>query len=92
MQLAGHQLYHFTLCPYCVKVRLALRWMGIELPLKDILTDPEYRAELIAGGGKPQVPCLRIQEDGGIIRWMYESNDIIRYLNRQRSSPSKPLA
>ena len=61
-------------------VLMALRWAEIELPLKDILAHPEYRAELIAGGGKPQVPCLRIESDAGDVRWMYESTDIIRYL------------
>ena len=37
------------------------------------------RAALLAGGGKIKVPCLRIEENGES-RWMYESNDIIRYL------------
>ena len=31
------------------------------------------------GGGKLQVPCLKI--DGDKIRWMYESKDIIIFLN-----------
>lgn len=83
VQLGGHQLFYFATCPYCIKVRLALWWMGIELPLKDILYHPENRAELIAGGGKKQVPCLRIEDGSDTIQWMYESSDIIRYLKRQ---------
>ena len=31
----------------------------------------QQKAELIAGGGKKQVPCLRIEDTGGT-RWMYE--------------------
>ncbi|HAI96784.1 MAG TPA: glutaredoxin, partial [Methylococcaceae bacterium] len=31
------------------------------------------------GGGKLKVPCLRIEEDGKV-SWMYESSDIINYL------------
>jgi len=85
--LKGHQLFYFTTCQYCIKVRLALRWMGLELSLKDInLLHPKNKAELIAGGGKKQVPCLRIEDERGGVRWMYESNDIIRYLAQQVAS------
>ena len=85
-RLKGHQLFYFVSCPYCIKVRLALRWMGLELPLRDIRSHPEYKAELIAGGGKRQVPCLRIEHEKGVVRWMYESGDIIRYLKQQFAS------
>lgn len=81
--LMGHQLFHFTTCPFCIVVRLGLWWMGLELPLRDIHTRPENRAELIAGGGKKQVPCLRIEHDDGAVQWMYESTDIIRYLRHR---------
>jgi len=37
-------------------------------------------ADLIAGGGKSQVPCLRIETENGDVRWLYESIDIVRYL------------
>ena len=73
-------LYHMEYCPYCVYVRDAMRRIGIALPLRDTLADPHARRELIAGGGKSQVPCLRI-DDNGRTRWMYESDDIVRYLN-----------
>jgi len=85
-RLKGHQLFYFATCPYCIKVRLALWWMGLELPLKDILLHPENKADLIAGGGKKQVPCLRIEDERGGVQWMYESRDIIRYLKRQLAS------
>ena len=85
-RLKGHQLFYFTTCPYCIKVRLALWWMELELPLKDIRLLPENKADLIAGGGKKQVPCLRIEDERGGVKWMYESRDIIRYLKRQFAS------
>ena len=84
-RLPGHQLFYFAACPYCVKVRLVLWWMGVELPLMDILSDPKNKAELIAGGGKKQVPCLRIEYENEDARWLYESGSIIRYLRRQLS-------
>ena len=85
-RLKGHELYYFTTCQYCIKVRLALWWMGLKLPLKDISLHPKNKAELISGGGKKQVPCLRIEDEGDEVRWMYESSDIIRYLKRQLAS------
>jgi len=79
-QIAGHDLYYFSTCPYCIAVRLALWWLGLRIPLHDIMFHPEKNAELFAGGGKSQVPCLRIESENGDVRWMYESIDIIRYL------------
>ena len=77
-----HELFYFATCPYCIKVRLAAWWMGIDLPLKEILHHPDNREALVAGGGKKQVPCLRIETDTSV-EWMYESSDIIRYLKRK---------
>jgi len=32
------------------------------------------------GGGKLTVPCLKIENDSGEVTWMYESSDIVAYL------------
>jgi len=82
-QLKGHQLYYFASCPFCIKVRLALWWMGFELQQKDILSSTKNKDELLVGGGKTQVPCLRIEHEEDGVRWLYESEDIIRYLKQQ---------
>ena len=79
-QTDGHQLFYFATCPYCIAVRLALCWYRVKIPLKDILFHPSNCTELIDGGGKSQVPCLRIESKDGNVRWMYESADIIRYV------------
>ncbi len=50
--------------------------------MKDAKNDAEARAALQAGGGKVKVPCLRIEDADGT-RWMYESNDIIAYLEKR---------
>jgi glutathione S-transferase len=55
------------------------------MPLRDILSQPANNAELIAGGGKSQVPCLRIEDDEGGVRWMYESIEIVQYLKTELS-------
>ena len=78
-RIENHQLYYFSSCPYCIKVRIALWFMRIEIAMKNILSSPKYKDELISGGGKKQVPCLRIENENGETRWIYESTDIIRY-------------
>lgn len=77
--IAGHQLYYFATCPYCIFVRLALAWWGLKIPLREIMFNARNNADLIAGGGKSQVPCLRIETGSGDVRWLYESIDIVRY-------------
>ena len=73
-------LYHFEACPYCRKVRRDVRLLGLSIEARDIKREPARKAELVAGGGKKQVPCLRIAEPDGTVRWMYESRDITDYL------------
>ncbi len=73
-------LYQFAACPFCVKVRRAMQRLALNIELRDAQSDRENRDALIEGGGKPQVPCLRIPHPDGRVEWMYESADIIRYL------------
>ena len=78
-ETASLRLFHFDACPYCRKVRRDIRLLGLKLPASDIKLDQEAREALIHGGGKKQVPCLRIEEPGRV-RWLYESADITSYL------------
>ena len=82
-QIAGLSLYQFKACPFCVKVRRALKRNSLNIPIYDAKRDEFRRGELLQGGGKIKVPCLRIEEKNGDVRWMYESNDIIDYLETQ---------
>lgn len=43
-------------------------------------SDRQHAQALLHGGGKTQVPCLRIEQADGSVEWMYESDDIIGYL------------
>ncbi|MGW9065704.1 glutaredoxin family protein [Achromobacter animicus] len=79
---AALSLYQFHACPFCVKTRRAMHRLNVPVALKDAKNDPEARAALQAGGGKVKVPCLRIEDADGT-RWMYESNDIIAYLEKR---------
>lgn len=81
-QTANLSLYQFDACPFCVKVRRALRRNGLNIEIRDVKRVDEHREALLQGGGKVKVPCLRIDEADGEVRWMYESSDIIHYLEQ----------
>lgn len=80
--LGGLALYEFEACPFCIKVRRFLKGSAIAIPLRDAKKEP-YRSELLAGGGKLQVPCLQITNEDGSVRWLYESSDIIAFLQNK---------
>jgi len=77
-------LYSMDVSPYCRKVIRALDQAKRGIEIRDVLESDEAFQELMRGGRKDQVPCLRIRaheesaeaED----QWMYESNDIISFL------------
>lgn len=85
MSTEGLSLYHYDSCPFCQRVRHALRQLGTEIELRNIHSDPGRRAELIEATGRQTVPCLRIEEDRKV-RWMHESADIVRYLEERLAS------
>ena len=78
----GLTLYQFHACPFCVKTRRTLRRLNVPVALKDAKNNEQDRQTLLSQGGKIKVPCLRIEEAGGT-RWMYESSDIIAYLEQR---------
>ena len=56
-----YQLFKSDTCGFCFRVRAYVEQLGIELPLRDVHTDAEAFRELLLGGGKSTVPCLRIE-------------------------------
>jgi len=79
-----YTLYVRSSCPFCVRVMEAIEEQKIPIELKET-TDEGVADELIAHGGKNQVPYL-IDDTSGVA--MYESQDIIAYLTA-RNSESK---
>ncbi len=77
------KLYQFQACPFCIKVRRAMKRMSLNIETRDAMNNAEYRDELGRDGGAIKVPCLRIEDDKGKYTWMYESSDIIQYLQSQ---------
>ncbi len=83
MKVPNLALYHFESCPYCERVRAAMARLDLDLELRDIQVNPAWKNELVKATGRQMVPCLRIEEPGGGVRWMHESLDIIRYLEAE---------
>ena len=91
-EMNGLLLYQFGACPFCVKVRRAAKKMNLRIETRDA-RDPAFAAELVKGGGELQVPCLRISAPGENIRWLYQSGEIISYLQQRagiKEAPSSP--
>ena len=80
-------LYQFRACPFCVKTRRAMKRLGLNIELRDARKDPKWRQQLLAEGGRLQVPCLHIPRESGEAQWLYESADIIAYLEQRFSDP-----
>jgi glutaredoxin 2 len=74
-------LYCFPLCPYCIKVNRVIRHLNLNIERRDAANETAWRDDLRRNGGKLQTPCLRIQHPDHD-EWLYESEDIIRYLRR----------
>ncbi len=81
-QTKGLSLYQFYACPFCIKTRRAVRRLNLPIEIRDAQTLGQHRQDLAHLGGRIKVPCLRIEQDGQD-RWLYESNDIIAYLEKR---------
>lgn len=75
-------LYQFEACPFCVKVRRAMKRQSVDIDLRDAKNNETHREALLTHGGAIKVPCLRIEKEGETT-WMYESSDIVAYLEKE---------
>ncbi len=79
-QTSGLTLYQYKACPFCVKVRRTMKRQSLNVETRDVKRSESAKEELLAGGGNLKVPCLRIGESERGFHWLYESRDIIGYL------------
>ncbi len=79
---ASLTLYDLKNCPYCHRVRKHLKQLNVDVQEKNLKRCHIYQKELLSGGGRAQVPCLKIEKKSGT-KWLYESSDIIRYLDEK---------
>ncbi len=82
-QCGSLALYHFKTCPFCIKVRHEMARLSLPIELRDAQHDDNHRSELLKEGGKVQTPCLRITDEEGKANWLYESGEIIKYLQQR---------
>lgn len=83
-------LYQFRTCPFCIRVRQEMRRLSLDIQCRDAQPEGTYRDELLCGGGQVKVPCLRIKEDMGEERWLYESEKVIEYLRNRFNKGALP--
>jgi len=76
------KLYQLYACPFCVKTRRAIHRLNLNVEYRGVQQGAEFREELETQAGRIQVPCLRIENEDGT-EWMYESSDIIAYLDKR---------
>ena len=82
----GLSIYGYPSCPFCRRVLDAVKALGLEIPLRDILQDETHQRALVEAMGRSTVPVLLIEGEAGGDRWLPESADIVRYLNEQFST------
>jgi glutaredoxin len=76
-------LYQYKACPFCVKVRRSLKRNSLNVVTKEAKRCETAKDELVNGGGQLKVPCLKIESENGDVNWMYESSEIINYLDQR---------
>ncbi|AEF55055.1 glutathione S-transferase N-terminal domain-containing protein [Marinomonas posidonica] len=77
-------LYQFFACPFCIKTRRAIYKLNLPIEKRNAAEGSPHREDLFTGGGRIKVPCLRIEENDKV-EWLYESSDIIQYLEKRFS-------
>ena len=85
MASAHLALYKFDGCPYCQYVENAIGRLGLQIERRDIYGDPQNLRQLVEATGRRTVPCLRVEDASGNVRWMHESRDIVAYLEQRVS-------
>jgi glutaredoxin len=76
-------LYQFKTCPFCIKVRREITRLSLPIALRDAQKNALHRAELLEGGGQIKVPCLKISDEQGNVKWLYESSEINLFLHQR---------
>jgi len=76
-------LYQFSTCPFCIKVRQEMHRLALPIELRDSQNNSTHRSELQQGSGGTQVPCLKITDSNGQIRWLKESSAIVAYFRER---------
>ncbi len=83
VQCQSLALYQFNTCPFCIKVRQEMRRLSLPIEKRDAQHHVANRDELQQGSGATKVPCLKITEANGRVRWLQDSNAIVAHLRER---------
>ncbi|WP_310628080.1 glutaredoxin [Limnohabitans sp.] len=83
LQCQSLALYQFNTCPFCIKVRQEMRRLSLPIEKRDAQHNAANRDELQQGSGATKVPCLKISQANGQVRWLQDSNAIVVYLRER---------
>jgi glutaredoxin len=83
LQCQSLALYQFNTCPFCIKVRQEMRRLSLPIEKRDAQHHVANRDELQQGSGATKVPCLKITEASGEMRWLQDSNAIVAHLRER---------
>ena len=83
LQCQSLALYQFNTCPFCIKVRQEMRRLLLPIEKRDAQHNAANRDELQQGSGANKVPCLKITEANGQVRWLQDSNAIVAHLRER---------
>lgn len=75
-------LYQFRTCPFCIKVRQETKRLSLNIEKFDVQYNQDNRQRLLDNGGEVKVPCLQTINDSGEKIWLYESREIVNYLQK----------
>ena len=64
---------------------------SLNIETRDAKREDSSREELLQGGGALKVPCLRIEDEQGTVSWIYESSEIIDYLDGRFMATTSPV-
>ncbi|PIR76824.1 MAG: glutaredoxin [Candidatus Magasanikbacteria bacterium CG10_big_fil_rev_8_21_14_0_10_42_10] len=76
------ELYQKESCPYCTKVRRAMEELDLDYLCHTSVKGSPKRELLTKLGGQEMVPFLVDTTDPANLVMMYESDDIIAYLEK----------
>jgi glutaredoxin len=80
LQCQSLALYQFNTCPFCIKVRQEMRRLSLPIEKRDAQHNAAHREELLQSSGATKVPCLKITDTNGQVRWLQDSNAIVAHL------------
>ncbi|MEX0732283.1 MAG: glutathione S-transferase N-terminal domain-containing protein [Aquisalimonadaceae bacterium] len=76
-------LYYYESCSNCIRVLRTIERLRLKIDQRNIRTVPGFRKQLIHGGGRASVPCLRVRKPDGELEWIYGPNAIIEHLEKR---------